>query len=98
MSPAEFEHWKQTRNPNEPAYPSTEGQHPFGEIDIVNSATGLSEKVKTQGSSTLKTALEEALRKVPDIKEYAVYRKLAEQFIRYLPDVPVYYVIARCNA
>ena len=90
MSPTEFEHFKQTRNPNEPVYPSTEGQHPFGEVEIKGG-----KKVKTLGgasSSTAKAALEQALRDLPDDPRYSIYRKLAEQVMKYLPDVPIYYV------
>jgi hypothetical protein len=86
MTPEEFKHFKQTRNPNEPVYPSTEGKHPLGYVDT------MAGKFKTQGSSTLKTALEDALRKVPNTFKYALYRKLADQVIKYLPDVPVYYL------
>jgi len=86
MSPQDFEHFKQTRNPNEPVYPSTEGQHPFNEVELRGG------KVKTLGSSTAKEALQQALRDLPDDPKYIIYRKLAEQAIKYLPDVPVYYV------
>ena len=94
MSPTEFEHFKQTRNPNEPVYPSTEGQHPFGEVEIKEGVTA-----KTLGgasSSTAKVALEQALRDLPNDPlsniKYAIYRKLAQQAIKYLPDVPIYYI------
>ena len=92
MSPEDFERWKQTRNPNEPVYPTATGTHPFDEIETMG------KKVKTQGSNTLKGALEEALRKIPnDVRDpnyklYTIYRKLAQQVIKYLPDIPVYYL------
>jgi len=86
MTPEDFDHWKQTRNPEEPVYPTASGKHPF---NYVETTAG---KFRTEGSSTVKTALEEALRKIPNTTGYLLYRKLAQQVIKYLPDVPVYYL------